>query len=134
PRGAREATSRPGTVAVATFRKRRRLLAAVAVYLGLLLLVALGAGIYFSTADGTIVIEAADHEVEAALPENGIRLLDVATGQAFRLRPGRHDLKSGDYEVDVAELPSGIEISTRKFRLKRGDTETLRITLARKDD
>jgi hypothetical protein len=134
PRGAREATSRPGMIPVATFRKRRRMLVAVAVYVGLLLLVALVAGNYFSTADGTIVIEAADQDVDAALTDNGIRLLDVATGQAFTLRPGRHDLKFGDYEVDVAELPSGIEISTRKFRLQRGDTETLRITLARKDD
>ena len=48
------------------------------------------------------------------------------------LPPGRHDVPSGDYEVDVTELPLEFEISPVKFRLPRGGTETLIITPAGK--
>ena len=103
-------------------------------YLALLLISTVVAVNYFGSDTGTIVIEAADQEIDAALSDNGIRMVDVKTGRAFALRPGRHDLKFGDYAVDVAELPHGIEISTTKFRLQGGNAETLTITVTRKDD
>jgi serine/threonine protein kinase len=121
-----------------TRKRRHRLLAVAAFYLGLV--VALGAFIYvwtdgYQRADGgTFVIEAADEDVVVALHDQGIRVHEAKTGRVFTLQAGRHDLKTGDYEIDVSELPLGIEINKTRFRLKRGGSERLAVTLAKKED
>jgi serine/threonine protein kinase len=126
---AKEATSR-NVVPNATTRKRRhRLIRVAGFYFGLLgLLAALGAFIYLQPDGGTVEIESADTEVTAALNDKGIRVHDAKTGRELTLQPGRNDLKSGEYEIDMAELPSGIEVSKKSFRLKRGGSERLKIT------
>ena len=136
PRNARETTSRNAVAPNATSRKRRhRLLRVAGLYFGLVgLLVALGAFIYLQPDAGTVVIEAANQDVTVALRDKGIRLHDAKTGREFTLQPGRNDLKSGEYEIDMAELPSGIEVSKKRFRLKRGGSERLKITPARSED
>lgn len=114
-------------------RKRRRLLGAAAV-LGLLmsgLIVTLAAVISMGTDDGTFVIEAADQEVIDVLHGAGIRVSGGKLVQAMTLQPGRHRLKSGEYQIDAAELPPGVEISTTKIHLDRGGRATLKITVAK---
>lgn len=114
-------------------RKGIRLLGA-ATALGLLvsgLLATLAFVIYVATDDGTLVIEAADREVKDALRDKGIRVRNARMGRLLTLQPGRHWLKSGEYEIDVAELPPGIEISSREFHLERGSRATLKVTVVR---
>jgi serine/threonine protein kinase len=114
----------------APLRPHRRLLGiAAAAAFGLF--AALAAVIYVQTDTGTFVIETADQEVTVALHDKGIRVHDVKTDRTFTLQPGRHDVKSGEYEIDVAELPSGIEVNTKKFQLKRGGREILTVTLTK---
>ncbi|MBI3862365.1 MAG: serine/threonine protein kinase [Planctomycetia bacterium] len=113
-------------------RKRRRLLGAAAV-LGLLvcgLLMTLSIVIYLATDNGTFIIEAADQEVTDALHGTGLRISDVKRGRPLTLQPGRHTLKTGEYVIDVAELPPRIEISTTKFQIKRGGRAKLKVTAA----
>ena len=87
-----------------------------------------------SLSDASLVIEADGQEVAAALHEQGIRVHNANSGRGFTLTPGRHHLKSGEYQVDAAQLPAGLEISTNQFRLKRSGSVTLLVTLARPAD
>src|SRR5262249_9207083 len=52
----------------------------------------------------------------------GVKIHDRASDRTYLLKVGRHDLRSGDYEIDVSELPAGLEFSVTKFTLKRGGT------------
>jgi serine/threonine protein kinase len=115
----------------ATSRKRRhRLLGAVAVYVGLMIAVAAGlCVIYVQTNTGTCVIDAAA-DVKTALAGKGIGLHNGKTGRGLMLQPGSYELPSGQYEIDDAWLPLGIDIEPKKFTLQRGVTKTLRVTLS----
>ncbi len=101
-------TSRRGNAEAAS-RKRRRLLGSAAA-LGLLtsgLLLTLAAVINMGTDDGTFVIEAADEEVADMLHGAGIRVSSAKLAQPLTLQPGRHRLKTGDYEIDAAGASTG---------------------------
>ena len=115
----------------ATSRKRRhRLLGAVAVYVGLMVVVAAAIGlIYEQTNTGHCVIDAAE-DVKIALAGKGIGLHNAKTGRGLTLQPGSYELPSGDYAIDDAWLPLGIDINPKKFTLQRGITKTLTVTLS----
>ena len=116
----------------APYRKRRRMLGiATAYFAGLAALAGL---IYVWTDDSTLVVEAANQEVTAALEGKGIRVLDVQTGVASTLLPGRHHLKPGEYQIDEAELPVGLEVVPKKINLKRTRRATLKIVQSQPDD
>src|SRR5262249_49303920 len=69
------------------------------------------------------VVEVGDPAVEVLLAEHGLTVHDKATGRKYSLKPGRQELPSGDYEIDVTEEAGGLAFSTREFRIMRGDEE-----------
>ena len=56
-------------------------------------------------------------------------LFRSATGRKFEVKPGTQPLPSGAYELDVAELPAGLEFKSTKFTIKRGKEERVKVTL-----
>ncbi|HUQ71100.1 MAG TPA: protein kinase, partial [Planctomycetaceae bacterium] len=89
--------------------------------------------IYVQTDKGAFVIEAAD-EVAVQIDKLGLTIRDTETGREYRLKPGKHPIRSGQYQIDVTELPSGLELSTDKFRLTRGGEERVTVRLKPKSE
>jgi uncharacterized protein (TIGR03067 family) len=98
-------------------RRWRALAAAGALAAGILL-----AGvIYVQTDKGEFVIETRDEKIAVMVNEKGVKIRDQANGREYLLKAGAHDVRTGDYEVIVSELPEGIEIEGGKiFTVKRG--------------
>jgi Leucine-rich repeat (LRR) protein/tRNA A-37 threonylcarbamoyl transferase component Bud32 len=72
------------------------------------------------TSQGTFIIETDDADAAVMLDKaGGVILHDKKTDRKYHLKPGKHDLKSGDYEIVVSELPAGLEFSTKSFTLKK---------------
>ncbi|MDZ4686377.1 MAG: serine/threonine-protein kinase [Planctomycetaceae bacterium] len=102
-----------------------RLVAAASLFAAALLATVV---IYVQTDKGALVIEAAD-EVAVQIDKLGVTIRDTETGREYRLKPGKHPIRSGQYQIDVTELPSGLELSTDKFRLTRGGEERVTVRL-----
>jgi WD40 repeat protein len=114
--------------------RRRRFRPALAAALALLLLggALLGVIAYrIATDRGEFVIEVDDEEVEVLLAKHGLMVKDRKTGREYQLKPGRHILRTGDYEIEVTEQASGLEFSTREFRITRGGKTRVKVTLKR---
>lgn len=80
------------------------------------------------TDKGDFEIQATD-EVAVLIEKSGVKIRDTVTGREYSLKPGKHPIRSGEYQIDVTELPSGLELSTDKFRITRGGEERVRVTL-----
>ena len=72
------------------------------------------------TDKGEFVIETDDPDVAVQIDRAGVKVRDHSNGREYLLKVGRHDLRSGEYDIDVSELPDGLEVSARHFRLTRG--------------
>jgi hypothetical protein len=79
---------------------------------------------------GEIVLETDSKDIAIQLDKEGVKVLERASNREYLLRVGKHEyplkvgknrLPSGEYDIDVSELPDGVELSTRKFQLRRGD-------------
>ncbi len=92
----------------------------------LLALFAAAAIIIVQTNEGDLVFETNDDKIAVQLDKAGVKLHDRSTNREYLLRVGKHRVSSGEYEIDVQELPAGIEMSSTKFQVKRG--ETVRLT------
>jgi hypothetical protein len=92
----------------------------------LLVFLASAAVIIVRTNQGELVIETNDNQIAVQLEKNVVKVHDRSSNREYLLNVGKHRLPSGEYEIDVKELPAGIEMSTTTFRLKRG--ETMRLT------
>jgi uncharacterized protein (TIGR03067 family) len=100
---------------------RPRRLVRAAVVLGAVCGLLLAAGtFYVRTGKGEFVIETDDPDVAVLLDKAGVKVRDRSSRREYHLKVGRYDLRSGEYEIDVAELPAGLEFSVRRFTLKRG--------------
>jgi hypothetical protein len=124
----------PAEVAVAlqplTTARRRRprrmwYIAAVAALLLTGVLTA-AATMIIRTDSGEFVLETHDPNIAVQLDKAGVKIHDRSSNREYLLKAGKQSLPSGDYEIDVKELPTGIEMSGKTFRLKRG--ETVRLT------
>ncbi len=71
---------------------------------------------------GEFVIETDSNDVAVRIDKEGVKVHDRGSNREYLLKHGRHRLPSGEYEIDVSELPAGIEMSGTTFRLKRGET------------
>lgn len=99
--------------------------------LAALLLIALAlaaVAIRVQTDKGEFIVDATN-DVAVLVDKAGLKIRDKATGREYSLRPGKHPLRSGEYQIDVAELPSGLELSTDTFRLTRGGEATVTVRL-----
>jgi WD40 repeat protein/predicted Ser/Thr protein kinase len=76
------------------------------------------------TDQGTFLIETDDPDVAVALDKaGGVILHDKKTDQKYHLKAGKHDLKSGDYEIIVTQLPAGLEFEgSKSFTIKKDGT------------
>ncbi len=111
---------------------RRRFRIAVAVALALFLIGGglLGVVAYRVATDrGEFVVEADNEEVEVLLAKHGLTVKDRKTGREYHLKPGRQDLDSGDYTIEVAEMPEGLQFSTKQFTIARGSKERVKVSL-----
>jgi tRNA A-37 threonylcarbamoyl transferase component Bud32/anti-sigma factor RsiW len=102
-------------------RLLRRLLLATAA--GLLAVLA-GTVIHVLTDNGEFVLETADDSIAVMVNQKGVKVRDTATNRAYQLTVGKHRLPSGEYEINVSELPDGLEVTTPTFTLKRGGKVT----------
>jgi uncharacterized protein (TIGR03067 family) len=107
---------RPFTTAPPPRRGHRRL--AAAAVLGIAAFVA-GAVVYVKTDEGEFIIETTGDAI-FAVNTKGVEIRDPVSGRKYRLRAGKHNVCSGNYEIQIAELPDGIEFTTTSFTLKRG--------------
>ncbi|HEV3261263.1 MAG TPA: serine/threonine-protein kinase [Gemmataceae bacterium] len=106
---------------------------------GLVALIALGAcGYLFGPSlyrivfnKGELTVDIDDPQVEAALTRAGVMLHDRTTDRKYGLKPGRQDLKAGDYAIDVTEEAGGLRFSTTEFTIQRGGTTSVKVTLER---
>ncbi len=77
-----------------------------------------------ATDKGDLVIEAND-DVEVALKQGGkqVQVLDTRTGRKFTIQ-------AGEYDAEVTELPDGVKVATKHFKLIRGGREVLTVSMA----
>jgi serine/threonine protein kinase len=79
---------------------------------------------------GEIVLETDGENIAIQLDKEGVKVIERASNRQYLLRVGKNEyqlkvgktsLPSGEYDIDVSELPDGVELSARKFQLRRGD-------------
>ena len=80
--------------------------------------------IRIATNKGVLVVEANDKDIEVKIKGEQVTLIDAKEKRAFTLTAGE------DYLVEVRELPSGVVVTTRTFRLTRNGQETVKVELA----
>ncbi len=117
------------SVTIAAGRRRHRPRWAWAALAAAALLVAVAGIIYVRTDRGEFVLEVSDSDVAVALrEEGGIALHDRKTDRTFLLGVGKHDLPTGEYDIDVRETGK-LEFSTRRFTIHRGDETKVAVFL-----
>jgi hypothetical protein len=89
-------------------------------------LIAAAAIIIVQTDKGEFVLETDDPNIAVQIDRAGVKIHDRASNREYLLKKGKQQMRSGEYEIDVSELPEGIEVSSPRFQLKRG--ETVRLT------
>ncbi|MBC8114371.1 MAG: protein kinase [Candidatus Saccharimonas sp.] len=107
---------------------RRRIGRAIAAAFLFAALVLAAVVIRVETDKGEFEIQATD-EVAVLIEKSGVKIRDTVTGREYSLKPGKHPIRSGEYQIDVNELPTGLSLSTEKFRLTRGGEEKVVVTL-----
>ncbi len=105
-------------------RHLRTLIAAVLLGLAGLL----GGVIYVEFDKGQFIVETVDDQVAVMVGDKGLKIRDAVAKREYQLKLGAQRVRSGEYEIDVTELPDGLEISTTKFRLKRGGVERVTVS------
>ena len=98
---------------------------AAAIAAGVLFLALIVAGVMvfrITTDTGTIVIETNDPDVQVVVKQGGnqVTILDGKTNKQI-------ELKSGEYELQLAKGADGLQLSTDRLVLKRGEKEIVRI-------
>jgi serine/threonine protein kinase/Leucine-rich repeat (LRR) protein len=119
------------SVSIAPAKKRRKgLVTWVAVAAAILVVATLTVIMLVRTEHGEFVIESADPDVAVMIREaGGITLHDRKTDRTYMLAVGKHDLPTGEYEIDVREPAAKLEFSTRRFTIKRGDQARVTVSL-----
>jgi len=91
--------------------------------------------IYVQTDQGEFAIETGgDEDIAVAVSKKGIKIQDRTSNRTYHLTAGTHRIRSGEYDIIVNELPDGIAVSTKVFKLTRGGKERLVVTLQAKGD
>lgn len=101
---------------------KRRLAASL---LASVVIAAAAAIIMIATDKGEIVLETDSKDIAIQLDKDGVKVRDRASKREYLLKMGKQRLASGEYDIDVSELPYGVELSTPEFHLRRGDKATI---------
>jgi serine/threonine protein kinase/formylglycine-generating enzyme required for sulfatase activity len=104
---------------------------AIACILALVVLAPLACWLVLRTPNGTLVVEIADKDVEARIKGGKLILTGPDGKLRYTLTPSEHDntIEAGAYKVHV-EGADGLTLDTPEFTLKKGDTVTVRVTVA----
>lgn len=80
-----------------------------------------------TTNTGVLVVEADDAAVEVRIKGGQVSVVDAKSKREFTLTAGK------DHDLEVRELPDGVAVATRTFRLERNGTEIVnaRVELAK---
>lgn len=111
--------------------RRVRILVAAA---GLMLAGLLAGLIYVEVDKGQFIVDAADEKIAVKIGDQGLKIHDATTDRTYLVKPGSQRVRSGVYEIDVAELPDGLEVQTTKFTLKRGGVARVSVTFKPKPE
>jgi WD40 repeat protein/anti-sigma factor RsiW len=103
-------------------RYKRPIVAAVAVLLVAASILAAPTIIRIANNEGTLVVQTDDPDVEVILMQGGqqVRIVDPKTKRQI-------DLKSGAYEIKLAEGDNELRLSTNEFTLTRGGREIVKV-------
>lgn len=118
------------TIAPPPSRRRSRWTWATGIAAAIAIAATLAGVMYFRTERGEFMVEIDDPEVAVLLaPAGGITLHDRRTDRTYVLTIGRHELPTGEYELDVREAATKLEFSTPRFTIKRGDHAKVTVSL-----
>ena len=84
--------------------------------------------IYVELDKGQFIVETADDQVAVMVGDQGLKVRDLVADREYRLKPGTQRVRTGEYEIDVTELPAGLEVKTTKFALTRGGVARVSIS------
>jgi hypothetical protein len=91
-----------------------------AVPAGLAAVVLAGVLVYVQTDKGTLVIQANDPEITTMIRKaGGVKIIDENHGRTYVLQPGGHDVRSGEYRIQVSDRTAGYEFDVKEFKLTR---------------
>jgi serine/threonine protein kinase len=105
-----------------------------AVAAGLVAAAILAVVIYIRTDQGEFEIQTEDENVAVMINKSGgVIVRDEAGRHRYQLKAGSHQIRTGQYAIDVTELPNGVEFSTPTFKLQRGGKVTVTATFRPKE-
>lgn len=85
---------------------------------------------FFQTERGDFVIETVGPDVTSVVErKGGVTVHDRRLGRKFVFSAGKHALPTGDYEVEVTDADSGLDVSPRRFKIQRGVETTVSVSL-----
>jgi uncharacterized protein (TIGR03067 family) len=120
---------------IAKLAKPRRRVKGIVAVAALAAAVLLGAAtIYVQTDQGEFVIETSDKDVAVMVETRGVKIRDQVSGREYLLRAGTQDVRTGNYNIVLSELPEGIEMEGKVFTVKRGGRAVATAKLREKDD
>ncbi len=105
-------------------RKKRPLLIAASLLLGLVAVIALVVGIIrITTPEGDFVIDTDDNKVKFSVSKGVVTLHDEETKRTYEVKAVRK--ASGEYELDVRDVGANLSFKTAKLTIHRGKTLAL---------
>jgi eukaryotic-like serine/threonine-protein kinase len=117
------------SVSIAPRKKPQRRALAWAFAAAAILVAAATVMMLVRTGRGEFVIETDDPDVAVMIAKTGgITLHDRKTNQTYTLTIGKHDLPTGEYEIDVRDA-AGLRFSARQFTIKRQDRTAVTVSL-----
>jgi uncharacterized protein (TIGR03067 family) len=79
-----------------------------------------GTIIHVQTDKGELIIKTDDEDVAILVNQKGVTIRDEISGRKYLLKVGKHDVRTGLYEI-ISELPGGVEIEGgRSITIRRG--------------
>jgi serine/threonine protein kinase/Leucine-rich repeat (LRR) protein len=88
----------------------------------------------FKTANGTLIVEIDDPEVQARFQNGRLEITDPTGKRTYALKPSdkNQSLPAGEYRITVKDA-EGLTVDTDRFELSTGDRVTVRVTLGKNE-
>jgi len=82
----------------------------------------------YAANEGEVVIVIDDPQVQAVVDQTGVTIRDRAKQREYKVQPGRHDLKTGEYVLEVTEVGGDVRLFTKEFTISRGGKTSVKVT------